>query len=154
MNTGETKQQISCVEGKEKASAVWNFVMEQQWMTNYFVHFLCKEADSQFREEQHFLLCLSRIPLLTAFSQTVLGNYICLLCYVLGIKLWKLFWIVKHLFPSFSFSVCPCESMVCVRVCVFVCKGKRRGTLNANRAVQEELMGRKAGGRLTDLVSI
>ena len=42
----------------------------------------------------------------------------------------------------------------CVCVCVFVCKGKRGATLNANRAVQEELMGRKAGGRLTDLVSI
>lgn len=87
---------------------------------SFFCSSFSKGADSQFWVEQHFgALCLFLSPA-GGLSHAVLGNYICLLCYVPGIKLWKLFWIVKHLFLSFSFSVCPGVSMLCVCVCVKV----------------------------------
>ncbi len=86
--------------------------------------------------------------LLMAFSHTALGNYICLLCYVLGIKLWKLLWIVEHLFQSFSFSVRPLwVYALCVCVCVCVCEGERGAILNANTA---ESRVRKGAEKLVD----
>lgn len=97
--------------GKSVRKAKWHDALS--WNDNQMCIFLSFAKSGFINADSRSILCLHSPVFPPRCSAAVLGSYICLPCYVPGIKSRKLLRIVKRLFRSFSFSVRPRESMLC-----------------------------------------